>query len=294
MEIQQLRYFIAAAESGSISRAARRCSVAQPSISQQLKRLEQGLGVELFERHARGIALTDAGRALLPRARRIIADADEARDSLAPEMLDESPRLSIGAIPTMAPFILPLLVTALRREFPKGDFLIREDLTENLVDALVDHEIDVAIMSTPVDHPQIDLEVVGVEPMLVVVPTSHALAKSESVGVADLRDEQSVTLDEMHCLARQIESWCSSRRVSRSISCQTTQIATVVELVRQGAGISIVPRMAATSVPRKGLVFLPLKQTGAIREIAVARRVGRPVSLAGDRLRELLADQFER
>lgn len=294
MELHQLRYFVAVAESGSISRAARRCRVAQPSLSQQLKRLEESLGQRLFDRLGRGVAMTDAGRALLPRARRIIADVRDAETALREEGGAKSPRLAIGAIPTIAPYVLPRLVAGLKRESPGGEYLIREDLTENLAEALADNEIDVAIVSTPLEHELIEVEVIGREPMVVVMPRGHPLERAGAVGISDLRSTPAVTLHEMHCLGRQIGAFCAERSIARPIVCRTTQLATLLELVRQGSGISIVPAMAARHDSGRGLAFVELKRGTPQREIALAWRVGRTKPGLAGRLRELLIRQLER
>ena len=146
MELHQLRYFVAIAEAGSVSRAAERCFVAQPSLSQQLKKLEQSLGATLFDRLGRGIALTDAGRALLPRARRILAEVRTTEANLQQEALDGPGTLVVGAIPTVAPYLIPPALRSIRRAYPGCAVSVREDLTEQLVEALENNEIDCAIV----------------------------------------------------------------------------------------------------------------------------------------------------
>lgn len=274
MEIHQLRYFVAAAEAGSISRAATRCHVTQPSMSQQIKALEDRLGTTLFDRIGRGVVLTDAGRALLPRARRILSEVQDAEAHVAAEG-GAGVRLSLGAIPTMAPYILPTLAAALRKEAPACELELREDFTENLVEALLDNTIDVGIMSTPVDHELIDLEVVASEPLLVVAPTKHPLCGAPEITLAELRDQPTITLHEMHCLGQQIQVFCASNKLARNVVCRTTQLATVLELVSNGLGVSLVPAMAAAHDRGRGRRYISVKRNPARREIALAFRRGR-------------------
>lgn len=290
MEVRQLRYFVAVAEAGSVSRAAERCGVAQPSLSQQIIKLESRLGVELFDRLGRGVALTDAGRALLPRARRILAQLHEVEANLRAEVESGRGRLAVGAIPTIAPYILPGLVARLRGEYPDCEILVREDLTQNLVEALVDSELDVAIMSTPVEHELIELDVLGREAMLVVAPIGHPICAGEDVALGDLRDQPAVTLHEMHCLGRQITDFCASRRLARSVVCRMTQIDTLLEFVRLGLGVSIVPEMVAARDRDPGRQYMPFRQSPPVREIALARRAGRARSLLNRRFAQLLAE----
>lgn len=286
MDFQQLRYFLAAADTGAISRAATRCGVSQPAVSAQLGRLEEELGVRLFDRLGRGVALTEAGRALLPRARGICGQVEEIVSSLRADLESGRGRVAIGAIPTMAPYLVPPLVAALRAEFPECEVIVREDLTENLVEALVNNELDVAIMSAPVEHDLIELEIVGREPLLVVTPANHPLATAAAedadgtageVALADLRDLPAVTLHEMHCLGRTINEFCQARRLASNVVCRSTQIDTLLEFVRLGLGVSIVPQMVADRDrgAAGGRRYLRFKSHPPTRAIALAWRRGR-------------------
>lgn len=288
MDTRQLRYFLAAADAGSISRAAERCRVAQPSISQQIKRLEDRLGVTLFDRLARGVALTDAGHALLPRARRLIADLEDLESAVAGADEDDAGRLALGAIPTMAPYLLPPLVAELRAERPRCQLSIKEDLTQNLVEAVVDNELDLAITSAPIDNPHVEIEILGKEPLLVVAPAESALAAAAAVALPDLRDQPAVTLHEMHCLGQQVREFCAAKRLASNVVCRMTQIETLLEFVRLGLGVSILPAMTAAHDHHPERAYLPFKANPPSRAIAVIRRAGRAPGPAALRLVELL------
>jgi LysR family hydrogen peroxide-inducible transcriptional activator len=293
MELQQLRYFVAAAEAGSVSRAAERCHVAQPSLSQQLKKLEEYLGVTLFDRFGRGVVLTDAGRTLLPKARRILAEVRDAETNLSREVEAGNAPLILGAIPTIAPYVLPRALERLRVALPSCTVSIREGLTEHLVEALLDHEIDCALVSTPLAHDLIDVDVVAEDELLVVVPNSHPLAQqAQGVSIAAMRGEATVTLEEMHCLGRQIQGFCSSRHLTQRIVCTTTQLATIFELVSLGMGISLVPEMAAAADPRRAVTYRRLRQARFQREIAVAWRRDRTRSRAAQALVDIVTGNF--
>lgn len=298
MEIHQLRYFVAAAEAGSMTLAARRCRVAQPSLSQQIRKLEEGLEVALFDRVGRGIALTEAGRALLPRARRILAEVAETRENLRAEVESGAGRLAIGAIPTIAPYLLPPVLAGLRAEFPGCELVVREDLTANLVEAVVHHELDVAITSTPIDHELVEVEVVGREELLAVAPAAHPLAGIGRLTLDDLREQPTVSLHEMHCLGAQIAGFCARAGVRPDIVCRTTQLATVLEMVRLGLGVSLVPTMAAAGDRSRERAYLPLTSEHPSREIALVWRTGRTRPVAarglGPRVRDMLLALLER
>jgi len=292
MELRQLRYFVAAAEAGTMSRAADRCGVTQPSLSQQVMKLEAELGLPLFDRLGRGVALTEAGRALLPRARQVIAQAHGIEATLRADLDEGRTHLAVGAIPTMAPYLLPALIAQLRDEHPECEILVVEDLTQNLVEKIADNELDVAIMSSPVDHDLIELQVVGREPMLVVMADGHRLCGSAEVSLADLRAEPFVTLHEMHCLGRQIGDFCVSRRLAGNVVCRMTQIDTLLELVRLGLGVSIVPAMVAARDGGGGRSYQRLRRDVPAREIALAWRSGRTRPRLARRLGDLLTAEL--
>lgn len=170
MDFRQLKYFVATAEAGTVSRAAGRCGITQPSLSQQLAKLEASLGLTLFQREGRGMILTDAGRALLPRARRILAEVEDAQANLLHDVETGYGRLAVGAIPTIAPYVLPQAVQDVIKARPTCEVLLREDLTENLVEALLDHQIDVALIASDPGHDLLEVQTVATEQMLVVVP----------------------------------------------------------------------------------------------------------------------------
>lgn len=292
MELRQLRYFVAAAEAGTISRAAEHCGIAQPSLSQQVRALERSLGLTLFDRLGRGVALTEAGRALLPRAKRILAEVRDTEERLVHDVQRGAGPLAIGAIPTMAPYLLPDLLATLRTEFPECELTVRENFTERIVEALVNNEIDIAILSTPIDHEHVDLRILGAEPLLVVAPAAHPLADDDAIALPDLRDEPTIVLHEMHCLGQQISGFCAARRIARRVICQTTQLPTVLELVSRGLGVSLVPRMAADADHATDRVYRPIRRAPPSREIAIATRTGRSRSVVARRLETLLAQRL--
>ena len=289
MELQQLRYFVAVAETGGFVRAAQRCGVTQPSLSQQIRKLEGELGRPLFDRSSRGAVPTEAGRALLPRAQRILAEVRETINGVQADVEMGRGPLSIGAIPTIAPYLLPPVLSGFLKQNPGCELTVREDLTDRLIEAVVGHELDAAIMSTPVDHPALNVEVVGRERLLVVAPADSPLP--ERLGVEDLSDEPAVVLHEVHCLGRQIADFCSTARLRRRIVCRSTQLPTILSLVGLGMGISIVPEMAAKQDIGTTRLYRPL-QGNPEREISVVRRSDRSVSSLCRSFLERLVEQL--
>lgn len=272
MDIQQLRYFVAAAETGSITRAAARCRVAQPSVSQQIARLEAILQRPLLDRLPRGIALTEAGKALLPRAKRILSEYDDAIEHFADDIDEGAGRFTLGAIPTMAPYLFPDLLPQLARDFPRAHIHALEATTDILLAHLADHTIDAAILSPPIDHPSVTLSVVATEPLVLSVPTRHPLAQRDRAAIPDLRAEPAITLTEAHCLANQVAGFCASRRIAPNIVCRTDHLATTLALVEQGLGVALIPLMASRATPSKRRADLPFTRNAPTRDIAIATR----------------------
>ncbi|MGD2115488.1 MAG: LysR family transcriptional regulator [Acidobacteriota bacterium] len=292
MEIHQLRYFVAVAEAGSFSRAAERCRVAQPSLSQQIKKLETALGQDLFDRLPRGAALTKAGHALLPRARRILAEVREARGELERDLDEGRVPLAVGAIPTMAPYVLPPVLRRLTTEAPDCELTVREDLTERLVEALLDLELDCAIMSTPVEHRSVEVEVLGSERLLLAVHGDVTLPASAERALETLRNRPSIVLHEMHCLGQQIRDFCDTTDLAQRIVCRSTQIGTVRHLVALGMGYSLIPEMAARFGGSNGLRYAPMPDRDPRREVAVVWHRDRSRSRLARRFVELVREDL--
>jgi LysR family hydrogen peroxide-inducible transcriptional activator len=273
MELHQLRYFTLIAQTGSVSRAAAHAGVAQPSISQQLQKLERTLGHALFDRSRRRMILTDAGRALLPRAQRIISETDEIQRDVYQKIESSPGRLGVGAIPTIAPFLLPRAISAVKKSLPDCAIAVQEDLTENLLELLLDAEIDVALIASMPIHPAIDATVIGEEPMLAVVPAAWPLAKQKEIHLSDLRELPTISLHEMHCLGQQVSLFCEMKRLRPQIVCRTTQLTTILELVGLGLGISLVPEMVARKDASALRKYVPISG-GPKRPIVAALRRG--------------------
>ncbi|MDQ3439316.1 MAG: LysR substrate-binding domain-containing protein [Planctomycetota bacterium] len=293
MELHQLRYFIAIAESHSFSRGAAACMVAQPSLSQQIQKLEREVGRRLFDRLGRTVALTDAGRALLPRARRILSEVDGVERGVADEVDAGRGELTIGAIPTIAPFLLPGAVGRFIRSQPDAQLLVREDLTANLLEGLIRAELDLCVCALPVDDERILTEQLVAEPLLVAAARGHPLAKARGVRPAELDDEPAVVLHELHCLGEQVSSFCRQRRVSPRIVCRTTQLTTVRSLVELGLGVSIVPRMCATTDTTGGCTYTPVNDAKLQRTVVVAWHKTRGRSRLGERFINCLKEEAD-
>jgi LysR family transcriptional regulator, hydrogen peroxide-inducible genes activator len=296
MELHQLRYFVAVAETGSFSRGAKQCGIAQPSLSQQIKRLEDSLGTKLFDRLGRTIALTEAGRMLLPDAKRIVRSVAQLHNEMSSGTISGG-QLMIGAIPTIAPYVLPGAIKRFRRSHPETQLTVREDLTERLVEELIDCELDCAVTSMPIESEMIETSVIGTERLLVATATDATPPMGKSVRLSDLTGQPTIVLHEMHCLGRQIQGFCSGSRIAPRIVCRSTQLMTVLELVGLGLGISLVPEMCATTDRSRTRKYVPVEKDGRdgpTREIAIAWRRDRSRSNAAQTFASEVVKEIKR
>ena len=274
MDTTLLRAFVETADAGSLSRASRHLALSQPSLTGQIQRLEAHLGVSLFDRHGRGVTLTDAGHALYPRARRLLDEVRNTEDAMRREGAEGAGTLSVGAIPTVAPYVLPAAVQRLRARDTATRVELREDYSAVLARLLLDGALDVVIAALPYPFEHLDTELLGTDALVVAVPASHAAARAGRMSLAQLRDAPAVTLDPAHCLGEQVAGFCSSRQLSPSVVCRSAQLATVLELVGAGVGISIVPAMAAARHNTPQCAYVPLAEHALQREIVAVWRRG--------------------
>jgi LysR family hydrogen peroxide-inducible transcriptional activator len=275
VETSLLRAFIATADAGALSRAARRLGISQPSLTVQIQRLEQYLGASLFDRHGRGVALTDVGKALYPRARRIMDEVRATEESLRRDVAEGFGTLVVGAIPTVAPYVLPGAIERLRARHPNMRIELREEYSAVLAELLHDGALDVAIAALPFVFENLEIESLGTDDLLVAVPVEHPAARAGHITMDEIRGAPTVTLDRAHCLGEQVSGFCTSRHVSPAVVCRSAQLSTVFEMVGVGVGISIVPAMAAARHNTARHACVPLADVPLQREIVAVWRKDR-------------------
>jgi LysR family transcriptional regulator, hydrogen peroxide-inducible genes activator len=244
MEMHQLRYAVAVARSGNFSRAAEHCHVSQPSLSQQIRKLEDELGQRLFERLKREARLTPRGEQFLRRAVRILEEADAAVREASDAGEAPGGGLTVGVLPTIAPYLLPRVLPGLTKKYPGVEVTIQEDTTARLIKMLLTYEIDVAVASRPIDDPRLVVSELFTEELFLALPPKHALARKQSVPIADLENERFILMKEGHCLGDQVLQFCARRDLRANVSFRSAQLETIQALVRAGLGVSMVPAMA--------------------------------------------------
>src|ERR1700735_1367588 len=268
MEVHQLRYVCAIAETGNFSRAAERCNVAQPSLSQQVLKLENELGAKLFDRLGRSIRLTEAGRIFIPKARAILDQMEVARSSVADKNADLRGSVTVGVIPTIAPYLMPGYTTAFAKRYPDAKLRIVEELTSVLVEGLRDLSIDVAILALPLRHKALELFSIRTEPLFAVLGKDHPRASARSLALHDLRGESFVMLRDGHCFRDLSIEACTHARITPNIAFESGQFSSLFGMVAAGVGVSIIPEMAIDS--NTGCRYVRISDTQATRTIVAA------------------------
>lgn len=266
LTLKQLRYFEALAKHGHFGRAADVCAISQPALSVQIKDLEQSLGARLFERGTRHVRLTVFGEAFAIRVRSILRAVDEL-GALARASADGlSGRLRIGVIPTIAPYLLPDLISAMAQAHPDVDVHVRETLTEKLLDELNSGTIDLAILALPIEDANLVELPLFEEALMLVRPASEA---GTPVPNRDsLRDMRLLMLEEGHCFREQALSFCDMRGVRQREGLDGSSLSTLVQMVGAGIGITLIPEMAVPVETRAAAVcvgrFAPAQPTRTV------------------------------
>jgi len=289
MELHQLRYFVAVAHAGSFSRAAEQCHVSQPSLSQQIGKLERRLGQRLFDRLGRRVVLTNAGQLLLDKADQIVAAVEDVEKTLRDAKGMNGGRLAVGTIPTVAPYLLPEVLAKFSAACPAAELTVHEDVTTHLLAEVAAGDLDLALLALPLSENRVRIRPLFTERLLLALPAGHPLSRRRRITIADLHQERFILLNEMHCLGEQIISFCRANACQPHIACRSAQIPTVQALIATGQGVSLLPEMACRDGRDHGIVYKTLAGQQPKRTIAAVWRQGRYRSPLAERFVELVA-----
>ncbi len=289
MELHQLRYFVAIAETGNFTRASERNNVSQPSLSQQIQKLEAEVGHKLFHRLGRKAVLTEAGAAFLERARRILFEVENATKELG-DKRGLGRRITVGAVQTVMPYLITPLIARLRAEHPNLLIGAREDFRASLLRAVVEGDVDLAVVPQPVKDHRISIEPLFTEPLLLVVGRNHPIANRSEISVSDLADETFVSLGDSSSLAAQIQAFFGDHQFRPQIGFRCAQVATLKQIVSSGLGISLLPQLARQTEDRESLTYLRLTGSEPTRELVVIRHLQRYQSRGAEQFLTLLRE----
>jgi LysR family hydrogen peroxide-inducible transcriptional activator len=275
--LRQLRYLVALAEHLHFGRAAESCLATQSTLSSGLQELETLLGVTLVERTKRKVMLTPLGHEVVERARTVLRGAEDIADLAAAAAEPLSGPLRLGVIPTIGPYVLPRMLPALRAAYPKLRLYLREDLTARLLDRLNSGDLDVVLIALPYAAPDIETLAVGDDPFVLACPPGHPLAAKPDLHAADLIGAELLLLEEGHCLREHALAACRLPGPARGEGVLGTSLATLVQMVANGLGVTLLPRMAVECGVLAGtdLVTRPIADAGS-RGIGLAWRPSSP------------------
>lgn len=269
MELQQLRYFVTVAELGNFTRAAEKCLVSQPSLSQQIIKLEKEIGHPLIERLGRRLRLTSVGEVLYDRASSILSAVEETQDLVSGSNSLENKKIRLGAIPTIAPFLIPPLLKKLFQKHPDAEVTFREMTTNQTMQDCRAGDLDLAFLSLPLEDSILKVEPLFNEELFLAVQPRHSLLDKKRVTSQDLQDESFILLSEAHCLGQQILSFCKHQHYLPRVNSESAQLETVQELVGLGMGISLIPEMAKKKDKSKRCKYLSLSGVKPMRTIVM-------------------------
>jgi len=274
MNLRDLRYLVALADERHFGRAAERCFVSQPTLSAQIRKLEEYLGVPLVERQPRRVKLTEAGEKIVERARRALQEADAIVEVAKTDRDPLAGHLKVALIPTVGPYLLPQVAGPLRRALPRLKLMLYEYQTAPLLEKLRAGEIDLGIIALPMPTEGLESTNLYDEPFTLAVPASHPLAGRDKVKLEDLKDETLLLLEDGHCLRDHALSVCSRVRVNEEQDYRATSLETLRQMVAAGHGITLLPELAAEAPvgTARGLRIKPFARPAPVRTIGAVWR----------------------
>ena len=275
--MKQLRYFEALSRHGHFGRAADDCAISQPALSVQVRELEASLGLSLIDRSARTVRLTDFGAQVAARARDILRAVDELGDMARAAQEGLSGRLRIGVIPTIAPYLLPEILSRLAEDYPDLDVHVRETLTQRLIAELLDGSLDAAIVALPISEPALTEFTLFSERLLLVRQAAEADTPAPDRDA--LVNMRLLLLEEGHCFRDQALSFCSPRAVGRREGLDASSLSTLVQMVAAGLGVTLIPEMAlGVEIRSAQVVVSELEEPQPIRTIGMVWRKTSPLA----------------
>jgi LysR family hydrogen peroxide-inducible transcriptional activator len=285
MNLKDLKYLVALADTGHFGRAAERTFVSQPTLSAQLKKLEEFLGVKLVERQPKNVQLTDVGKQVVVRARRML-DEGEQIISLARNNTDPlAGKLKLGLIPTIGPYLLPRIMQKIRKALPDLGLMLYEHQTEPLLKRLKDGEIDVGILALPIAHEGMQTRALYEEAFTVALPNDHPLAARPTIRVQDLKGQTLLLLEDGHCLRDQALEVCSRIEVREAEDFRATSLETLRQMVVAGLGLTLLPETAVESPfgSQRGLTIRQFAKPAPTRTVGAVWRKSstRAAAIAG-------------
>lgn len=274
MNLRDLRYLVALADHRHFGRAAAACFVSQPTLSTQVRKLEEELGVALVERAPRKVMLTPAGREIAERARRIVGDVEQMKEAARRSQDPEAGTVRLGIFPTLGPYLLPHVVSRIRARFPRLELLLVEEKSPVILSRLREGRLDAGLLALPLHDDHMHVEFLFEEPFLLAVPGTHPLAKCDSLALKDLAQQKLLLLEDGHCLREQALDVCQLAGASEKGEFQATSLETLRQMVAANVGVTLLPMLAIKPpVARSDNIhLLGFSDSSPSRRIAMAWR----------------------
>jgi LysR family transcriptional regulator, hydrogen peroxide-inducible genes activator len=292
MTLQELKYLVALADHGHFGRAAEACFITQSTLSTQIKKLEDFLGVTLFDRSLKRVTPTPIGREILQAARNIVEESERIRELARHAQEPMARTLRLGVIPTLGPYYLPHALTLVHKKHPGLRLLLREEMTPQILEHLADGKLDAGLLALPVADDSLRVEPLFYEPFFAALPAGHPLAKRDGLKVADIMGEKLLLLDEGHCLRDQALDVCGTGSRGRE-EVRATSLETLRQMVGMGLGLTLLPALSVDAAPRvskKAVVIRAFKNPAPGRTIGLVWRKRAPFPETFERLAQTLKD----
>lgn len=273
MNLRDLQYLVALADHASFGRAAQATYVSQPTLSMQIKKLEQQLGITLIERHRKSCLLTSAGHLIVEQARDMLSAAKKIKDIAKFTCQSDAGVVKLGLIPTVGPYLLPYIVPKLTQEYPKLELHLVEAQTQLLLKKLDNGELDVAILALPIENTHLTQHILFEENFMLAVPSQHPLAQRKSVDNQDLEGQRLLLLEEGHCLRGQALALCQLIGAKEQLECRASSLETLRHMVAANVGITLLPELACRpNYANVNVICLPFAEAQPKRTVAMVWR----------------------
>lgn len=297
MNLRDLQYIIAVADTRHFGNAAKKCFVSQPTLSGQIKKLEDELGISIFERTNRSVEVTPVGEAILQHARNMVEQSEAIRQLAIAHRDPLAGPLRIGIIPTLSSYLLPLILMPLKQQHPRLSLVLSEEMTDVLVKRLINYELDAVILATAVEEPELVSSALFDEPFWVAYSADHPFYLKQKITKKDLQKENLLLLSEGNCLAEQIMGLINIDRDQSGndlVGLRASSLETLIQFVAAGFGITLVPALAlrgpwSTGI---GVAVQALSMAGASRRVMLVSRASFPRKAALDVLAEVIKSQL--
>ena len=279
MNFRALQYFVKLAELKHFSKAANACFVSQPTLSTQIRKLEDELGISLVERAPRKIMLTPIGEDIAHRARHILRDIEHLKDAARRSKDPETGTIKLGIFPTLAPYLLPHVIPVIRQRYPDLRMQLFEEKTDVILNMLDQGHLDAGLLALPVEEPGMEIEILFDEPFVAAMPASHPLSDKQSIGLKDLEGEELLLLEEGHCLRQHALAVCEMSGAVERLDFHATSMETLRQMVAANAGVTLMPVLSVKPpIPATDNIALrPFKSPAPSRTIALVWRSSSPL-----------------